>query len=133
MKLSPTGLIACGLLLVLAGCAGVPPLPESDPAGRWHRDAQGLITRGVSPADGAVESDVERNERPDGIHLARNPASGRVVRKTGMRHEGRCRHHEKKWDQLEDVELYGIPRQDSGAVAGIVVASLVLDGEQSKP
>lgn len=41
-------------------------------------------------------------------HLARNPASGRVMRKIGMHHEGRRRQHVLKWDRLEDLELYGI-------------------------
>jgi ribosomal-protein-alanine N-acetyltransferase len=41
-------------------------------------------------------------------HLSRNPASGRVMQKLGMHHEGTRRHHVRKWDVLEDVELYGI-------------------------
>ena len=41
-------------------------------------------------------------------HLSRNPSSGRVMQKLGMRHEGTRRHHVRKWDVLEDVELYGI-------------------------
>ena len=41
-------------------------------------------------------------------HLARNPASGRVMKKLGMRHEGLRRHHARKWDKLEDLEVYGI-------------------------
>lgn len=41
-------------------------------------------------------------------HLFRNPASGRVMMKLGMRHEGRLRKHVKKWNVLEDVDSYGI-------------------------
>jgi len=41
-------------------------------------------------------------------HLTRNPASGRVMQKLGMIHEGRARQHIKKWDVFEDLELYGI-------------------------
>ena len=41
-------------------------------------------------------------------HLTRNPASGRVMQKLGMVHEGRARQHVKKWDRFEDMELYGI-------------------------
>ena len=40
-------------------------------------------------------------------HLTRNPASGRVMAKLGMQHEGRLRHHTRKWDVFEDVDLYG--------------------------
>ncbi len=33
-------------------------------------------------------------------HFKRNPASGRVVRKIGMTHEGCLRQHVKKWGGL---------------------------------
>ena len=41
-------------------------------------------------------------------HLTRNPASGRVMEKLGLRHEGSRRQHRKKWDIYEDQEVYGI-------------------------
>ena len=41
-------------------------------------------------------------------HLSRNPASGRVLQKLGMHHEGRLRGHVRKWGREEDVELYGM-------------------------
>ncbi len=41
-------------------------------------------------------------------HFTRNPASGRVLQKIGMKHEGTMRQHEKKWDEFVDVEVYGI-------------------------
>jgi len=41
-------------------------------------------------------------------HIARNPASGRVMRKLGMRYEGCRRNHIIKWGKLEDLMLYGI-------------------------
>lgn len=44
------------------------------------------------------------------FHFKRNPASGKVFRKLGMRYEGRAREHVKKWDAFEDLELYGILR-----------------------
>jgi ribosomal-protein-alanine N-acetyltransferase len=46
-------------------------------------------------------------------HLAHNPASGRVMQKLGMRHEGRLREHVKKWDEFYDVEAYGILRSEA--------------------
>ncbi len=46
--------------------------------------------------------------RIQGKRLTRNPASGRVMEKLGMRHEGRLRGHTRKWDVFEDVEVYGI-------------------------
>jgi RimJ/RimL family protein N-acetyltransferase len=45
-------------------------------------------------------------------HLTRNPASGRVMLKAGMKYEGKRRQHILKWEQFEDVELYGILRSD---------------------
>jgi len=44
-------------------------------------------------------------------HLARNPASGRVLTKLGFLHEGTRRKHVKKWNAFEDVEDYGIVRE----------------------
>lgn len=45
-------------------------------------------------------------------HMSRNPASGRVMQKIGMKYEGRLRQDRKKWDKFEDMELYGILRSD---------------------
>ena len=45
-------------------------------------------------------------------HFGHNPASGRVLRKLGMRHEGCQRQHLRKWDQFVDSELYGMLRQE---------------------
>jgi len=44
--------------------------------------------------------------------LSRNPASGRVMEKIGMQHEGRRRQHVKKWGVFEDLDLYGILKED---------------------
>ncbi len=40
-------------------------------------------------------------------HFTRNPASGRVMQKAGMVHEGFLKAHTEKWGKLEDLELYG--------------------------
>ena len=45
-------------------------------------------------------------------HFTRNPASGRVLQKIGMRHEGSLRKHIVKWGEPIDVELYGIVREE---------------------
>jgi RimJ/RimL family protein N-acetyltransferase len=45
-------------------------------------------------------------------HLSRNPASGRIMTKLGMHHEGTRRQHVRKWDKCEDLELYGILRHE---------------------
>ena len=51
-------------------------------------------------------------ERIHAHYLARNPASGKVMQKIGMQHEGRLRKHVKKWDKLEDMEMYGILKSE---------------------
>ena len=45
-------------------------------------------------------------------HMKRNPASGRVLQKIGMGYEGCLRQHVKKWEQFEDLEAYGILREE---------------------
>jgi len=45
-------------------------------------------------------------------HLSRNPASGKVLQKIGMQHEGRLRHHIRKWGKFEDIEMYGILKDE---------------------
>jgi ribosomal-protein-alanine N-acetyltransferase len=41
-------------------------------------------------------------------HFSSNLASGRILRKLGMRHEGCQREHFRKWDRFVDLELYGM-------------------------
>ena len=50
-------------------------------------------------------------------HFSNNPASGRILRKIGMKHEGTLRQHILKWGDYLDLELYGIVASDylSGA------------------
>ena len=45
-------------------------------------------------------------------HISRNPASGRVMIKNGMQHEGTLKHHLKKEKRFESLELYGILKAD---------------------
>jgi RimJ/RimL family protein N-acetyltransferase len=45
-------------------------------------------------------------------HFSRNPASGRVMRKAGMKYEGVLREHFVRWTLPEDLVCYGILRQD---------------------
>lgn len=45
-------------------------------------------------------------------HFTRNPASGRVMQKAGMRHEGTARQSMIKWGAYEDLHLYAILRED---------------------
>ena len=45
-------------------------------------------------------------------HMVRNPASGKVLVKVGMRREGLLRQPVRKWGKFEDVVLLAILRQD---------------------
>jgi [ribosomal protein S5]-alanine N-acetyltransferase len=45
-------------------------------------------------------------------HFANNPASARVLRKIGMRHEGSLRAHILKWGEFIDIEMYGMVASD---------------------
>lgn len=48
-------------------------------------------------------------------HMVRDPASGAVLSKLGMKQEGTLRERVKKWDVFEDVALYAILRSDAAA------------------
>jgi len=45
-------------------------------------------------------------------YLVRNPASGRVLQKNGMKFEGCLRQHVKKWGVFEDMNLFSILRAE---------------------
>jgi RimJ/RimL family protein N-acetyltransferase len=47
-------------------------------------------------------------------HMARNPASGRVLERTGMQHEGVLRQRVRKWGKFEDVVIYAVLRDRKG-------------------
>jgi RimJ/RimL family protein N-acetyltransferase len=45
-------------------------------------------------------------------HMLRNPASGRVLEKSGFKQEGLLRQRVRKWGQFEDVALFAILQQE---------------------
>ncbi len=45
-------------------------------------------------------------------YLTRNPASGRVMSKMGMKYEGCLRQHMKKWGAYEDLAVKGMLRSE---------------------
>ena len=49
-------------------------------------------------------------DRVYAAHFTRNPAAGRVMHKAGMFHEGFLKGHTEKWGTFEDLELYGVTR-----------------------
>jgi [ribosomal protein S5]-alanine N-acetyltransferase len=46
-------------------------------------------------------------------HFKRNAASGRVMQKCGMLHEGSLRGHIQKWAVFEDIEIFGMLSTDT--------------------
>lgn len=54
-------------------------------------------------------------------HFGRNPASGRVMQKVGLRQEGILREHVEKWGDLDDLVIYGILAAEwtTGAFSGL--------------
>jgi RimJ/RimL family protein N-acetyltransferase len=56
--------------------------------------------------------DVLGMHRIYATHFARNPASGRVLTKAGLRPEGVSRGHVRRWDRYEDLVQYGILREE---------------------
>ncbi|MDD1716451.1 MAG: GNAT family N-acetyltransferase [Methanolinea sp.] len=45
-------------------------------------------------------------------HLSWNIASGKVLRKSGLKYEGRMRGHAFRWGTFHDIEVYGILREE---------------------
>ena len=98
----------------LIGCVGLLIKPEDQRAelGYWIGKpfwGQGYCTEACRAMLDFGFQQLELN-RIDARHFSHNPASGCVLQKLGMTHEGRLRQHVKKWDGFEDLELYGILR-----------------------
>ena len=69
-------------------------------------------------ARAVVEYGFERLDlnRIFATHFRQNLASGKVLRKIGMRHEGCMRQAVMKWGEFVDLELYSILRQEMAAL-----------------
>ncbi|WP_341278032.1 GNAT family protein [Paenibacillus sp. FSL H8-0537] len=44
--------------------------------------------------------------------MSKNPASSSVMKKVGMKYEGTFLQHYLKWDNYEDIDYYGLLRED---------------------
>jgi len=56
-----------------------------------------------------LNTDIQRIEA---YHSIKNPASGKVMAKAGMRQEGFARHKYRNRDGFQDCNLYGIIREE---------------------
>jgi ribosomal-protein-alanine N-acetyltransferase len=99
-------------------CGGVGLRIEDD-----HRRAElgywiGVPYWGNGYATEAAKAVVKYGFGTLGLHrifasrFANNPASARVLRKIGMRHEGNLRAHVLKWGEFLDLEMYGMAASD---------------------
>ena len=70
----------------------------------WNRGYASEVTKAIL-AFGFNDLHLHRIHA---YHLSRNPASGKVLQKIGMQHEGCLRQHIRKWGKFEDIDLYGI-------------------------
>ena len=77
----------------------------------WNR---GYATE-AAKAMVAYSFEVLKLNRIYAYHFTRNPASGRVLEKVGMRYEGYRRQHTKKWGNFEDSMGYGMLKTDFDA------------------
>lgn len=74
----------------------------------WNRGYTTEAARAVV----AYSFEVLKLNRIHAYYFKRNAASGRVMEKVGMRYEGCFRQHVKKWDNFEDIMVYGILKAD---------------------
>ena len=81
----------------------------------WNR---GYATE-AAKAVVAYSFEVLKLNRIYAYHFTRNPASGRVLEKIGMRYEGYRRQHTKRWENFEDSMGYGMLKADYDSLAPI--------------
>ena len=67
----------------------------------------------------AYSFEVLKLNRIYAYHFTRNPASGRVLEKVGMRYEGYRRQHTKRWENFEDSMGYGMLKVDYDSLTRI--------------
>ncbi len=72
---------------------------------------QGYATEAASAVTRYAFEELDLNRIHAG-HFPRNPASGRVLEKIGMRPEGCRRQHVLKWDRFEDLIEYAVLREE---------------------
>jgi RimJ/RimL family protein N-acetyltransferase len=103
----------------LAGAIGLRIVRENDAAeiGYWIGVpywGRGIATEAARAVIAYGFSRLGLN-RIHAEHFTRNPASGRVLQKAGMKHEGTLRQLHKKWGEYVDCEMYSILRSDETA------------------
>ncbi len=93
---------------------GFDPTNESAEMGYWLGEPywnQGYTTEAARAVLEFGLTELRLN-RIMAQHFSRNPASGRVMEKAGMKYEGCLRQRLKKRDHFEDVAIYAIVKSD---------------------
>jgi RimJ/RimL family protein N-acetyltransferase len=109
--------------IVLAGRAigsiGLAPKADIDRAGielgYWLGEpywGNGYVAEAVHPVVGYAFATFAEVRVVQARHLARNPASGRVLRKCGFTLEGCLRQAAIKADEVQDVLVYSLTREE---------------------
>lgn len=101
---------------VLLGCIGLTPAYRHDAAelGYWMGVpywGQGYTTEAARRMIQFGFEQLKLN-RIFALCFIDNPASARVLEKTGMQREGILRQHLKKWDEYKDTLYFGILRSE---------------------
>lgn len=101
---------------VLLGAIGIHPREAHDRAeiGYWIGKpywGQGIATEAAGAVLDYGFGALELN-RLYAYFFMRNPASGRVMQKLGMKYEGCLRQHVRKGDGFEDLGVYGMLRDE---------------------
>ncbi len=107
-------LLSTGSLIGCVGLREIDPEHRQAELGFWiGRDWWGQgYAREAARAVVRFGFDTLHLNRICAHHMARNPASGRVLLAAGMQREGVLRQRVKKWGKYEDVVLYAILRTD---------------------
>lgn len=96
----------------LVGCIALhlQPLHDNAELGYWIGWPHWGLGYATEAAGEVVRHGFEdlRLHRVHSYHFGNNPASGKVLRKVGMRHEGTRPGHYKKWGSYEDRVDYGL-------------------------
>lgn len=78
---------------------------------RRDRWGMGIVSEATAAINGWAFHTMGLN-RVFARHMHANPASGAVMRKNGMRHEGTLRQHYEKNGAMHDFHIYGILREE---------------------
>ena len=96
----------------LVGGCGLRIFPQDHRAEMWYWIGRAFWGQGYATEAGAsvlkYAFETLKLNRVAAEHFGLNPASGRVLQKLGMTHEGTLREQMLRWDKYEDGVVYGI-------------------------